>query len=183
MVQNAPVNGHYQIASDGMSKAVGTLINGTGEQPTSQFVGDPLGCSLEATNDGIVLIAGTNLGTVEVLAALTNDFCLQQDFYFDIRDCPSCSSGSSGQCDKTQLKCVDVRLDLRPVPPPHQPRHPLSTINPQFYQLRLRFRFTACDRLRRHEFCCLHVCCKLAFGEPVCLHKQRRWTHDHDKAI
>jgi RHS repeat-associated protein len=105
-------NGHYTLTPDGMSQAYGAVIN-TSSQVTFAFVGDSLGCTLTNTGSSATLTAGTNYGTVEIVAETTNAVdCLITNFYFDLCGCPSCSSGTcpSQPCNNS----VDIRINLGP---------------------------------------------------------------------
>jgi|SRR5690242_16218550 len=67
----ASTNGYYVLPADGASTAVGTIKNTdyTTYPVTFSFAGKSLGCTLTHTNAGqVILQAGTNYGTVEVVA-------------------------------------------------------------------------------------------------------------------
>ncbi|HXC34899.1 MAG TPA: hypothetical protein VNV43_03440, partial [Candidatus Acidoferrales bacterium] len=105
-------DGHYQLTPDGMSQAIGTVINTT-SPVTFAFFGDSLGCTLTNTDFGAILTASTNYGTVEVVAETTNDDeCLVTNFFFDLGECSSCSSGTCPS--QAQNNSVDIRINLGP---------------------------------------------------------------------
>ena len=110
-LRGAYENGQYQVTADGMSRAIGSVINTT-YPVTFVLASAPAGCTLS----GSVFTAGTNTGSVHI-KALTDDPtpCLVKDFYFNLNDgsCPNCGSGSS-TCSKYVNQCVDLRFNLGP---------------------------------------------------------------------
>lgn len=104
--------GRLQLCADGMSQAIGTILNTT-ENPTFSFVGNSLGATLSP--DG-VLTAGTNAGTVQIKIGVTNtDVCLQRDFFVDLVNCDDCGN-CKDSCPfgkaRPQLGSLDIHIGL-----------------------------------------------------------------------
>jgi len=62
-----------------------------------------------------MFIAGTNKGTVEVIAHTADpELCLQTNFWFDLNQCGKCGAG--GNCDNPTPgnNCVDLEFSLGP---------------------------------------------------------------------
>jgi hypothetical protein len=112
----APQNGQYQLSADGMSEANATVINtDTSAYPvTFAFEGPSLGCTLcnSVSGDGATLTAGTNQGTVHIVARTSDPdaFCLAKDFYFNVCSCQGCQD-CPGQYG---LHSVDLKFSLGP---------------------------------------------------------------------
>src|SRR5262249_44756812 len=72
--------------------------------------------TLTNTPNGAIVYAGTNYGTVQVTALLTNNSgCYTTNFFFDLGECLACQSGSGGKCDvQPTLSSLDIRMSLGP---------------------------------------------------------------------
>ena len=112
----ASTNGYYSLPADGTSTAVGTIVNTDYKTypVTFGFSGDSLGCTLTTNATGIILMAGTNYGTVDVVAQTSdpNGSCLGKSFKFNLidpQDCQKCDV-----CNRALNNSVDIRLALGP---------------------------------------------------------------------
>lgn len=116
VTSTAPEKGHYSMANDGVSTAMATLLNTT-EPVTFSLVGNPLGgCTLVNNGAGAVFTAGTNEGTVEIVAQTADaNPCRMTHFWFDLGGgCSGCPGGAEGSCNVVQNNSVNLRFDLGP---------------------------------------------------------------------